>query len=447
MTGRTCTPRQCALRLARLLNGLTLVLYLLAQIACGDAGSGPGTTPQPTVASVSVVLASPTVIAGRTTQATATLRDAANNVLSGREVSWTSSNAAAATVSSSGLVTALAAGTVTITATSEGRSGSATLVVTAAGVVSLLRDSVVVVSVPSLTTLWNALDPANYPNVRIQPSGFRAELLLQALAPWVRSDAYDFVVPFTVDSVPGWINSGRGFGSGAGNIGHLTAERNPPSGWPRLRSMPQMNWIGYFDPAKTSDNYATLSVFHEIGHQWVQFITGGVGGPRAWKPGDPLAHLAGASAHWSWNWLPDATHPGFRPPGIMYSGPTDSRFNAFDLYLMGLMPYAEVSAHTYTIHEDGGPGGAPGAQHQVTIDTLITGLRLSGRATGNGRRIPDTDPSMADVNTLLVFVTTDTRSLSSTDADLLMHIARRISADWQVATWGRSRMNIQVLGR
>jgi len=82
------------------------------------------------VASVSVALASGTLTAGQTTQATATTRDANNAVLTGRAIAWSSDNTAAATVSATGLVTSVAAGTAHITAASEGKSGSATLTVT-----------------------------------------------------------------------------------------------------------------------------------------------------------------------------------------------------------------------------------------------------------------------------------------------------------------------------
>jgi uncharacterized protein YjdB len=88
-------------------------------------------TPVPApVASVTVSLASPSVTAGGTTQATAVLRDASNTELTGRVISWASSNTAVATVNSSGLVTTLTAGSATITATSESQSGSAALTVT-----------------------------------------------------------------------------------------------------------------------------------------------------------------------------------------------------------------------------------------------------------------------------------------------------------------------------
>jgi uncharacterized protein YjdB len=84
------------------------------------------------VASVAVTLGSSSLGVGQTTSATAVLRDASNNVLSGRAVSWSSTNTAVATVNASGVVTARAAGTSQITATSEAVNGSALLTVTAA---------------------------------------------------------------------------------------------------------------------------------------------------------------------------------------------------------------------------------------------------------------------------------------------------------------------------
>ena len=61
----------------------------------------------------------------------AVLRDAAGTILTGRAVAWSSSNVSIATVSSTGVVTGLAAGTTTITASSEGRSGGGSAVVLA----------------------------------------------------------------------------------------------------------------------------------------------------------------------------------------------------------------------------------------------------------------------------------------------------------------------------
>ena len=64
-------------------------------------------------------------------QLTATLKDASGNTLSGRTVTWSSSNTSVATVSSSGLVSAVTPGSATVTAASEGKTGTASITVTA----------------------------------------------------------------------------------------------------------------------------------------------------------------------------------------------------------------------------------------------------------------------------------------------------------------------------
>ena len=81
------------------------------------------------VASVAVNPVLDTVPVGQTLQLTATPTDAAGNTLSGRVVTWASSNAAVATVSGSGLLTAVAPGSVVITATSEGVNGTSNILV------------------------------------------------------------------------------------------------------------------------------------------------------------------------------------------------------------------------------------------------------------------------------------------------------------------------------
>lgn len=85
-----------------------------------------------TDASVAVVTLTATVpstfFVGQTVQATATPRDINNNALGAFAVTWNSSNPSVATVSPTGLITAVSAGVSTITATSSGKS--ATLVVT-----------------------------------------------------------------------------------------------------------------------------------------------------------------------------------------------------------------------------------------------------------------------------------------------------------------------------
>src|SRR5439155_15153481 len=91
----------------------------------GRAAVAVNDVPVAPVASVSVSPAATGLLVGQSVQLTATLKDAAGNVLSGRSVVWISSAWGVATVSASGLVTGAAAGVVTIMATSEGQTGSA----------------------------------------------------------------------------------------------------------------------------------------------------------------------------------------------------------------------------------------------------------------------------------------------------------------------------------
>jgi uncharacterized protein YjdB len=92
----------------------------------------------PPVATVSVTPSTVALYVGRTTQLTATMRDASGNTLTGRTVTWSSSAPSVASVSTSGMVTAVAAGSATITATSEGKSGTASISVTIVPVASVV---------------------------------------------------------------------------------------------------------------------------------------------------------------------------------------------------------------------------------------------------------------------------------------------------------------------
>ena len=98
--------------------------------ALSNVASGTTSASTAPVASVTVSPATASVAVGTTQQFTATLKDAAGNTLTGRTVTWTSSGTLLATVSGGGLVTGLIAGTVTITATSETKTGTAALTVT-----------------------------------------------------------------------------------------------------------------------------------------------------------------------------------------------------------------------------------------------------------------------------------------------------------------------------
>lgn len=103
-------------------------------LACGSstdsAPGGPTSSSPAAVATVSVNPPAASVVVNATTALAATTKDASGNTLSGRTVTWSSSDQAIASVTSAGVVTGVAAGTATITATSEGKTGTAALTVT-----------------------------------------------------------------------------------------------------------------------------------------------------------------------------------------------------------------------------------------------------------------------------------------------------------------------------
>lgn len=83
----------------------------------------------PVLTSVSVSPTPTTVYVGGSRQLTATAKDQYGAAMSGYSFTWSSSNPSAASVSSSGLVSGVAAGSATITASTGGKSGSASVTV------------------------------------------------------------------------------------------------------------------------------------------------------------------------------------------------------------------------------------------------------------------------------------------------------------------------------
>src|SRR5205807_2066885 len=90
------------------------------------------------VASVTVSPSPATVYIGATMQLIAILKDLAGHPLSGRTVTWTTSDGTVAAVDGTGLVTGVALGTATITATSEGQAGTTTVTVSSVPVASVV---------------------------------------------------------------------------------------------------------------------------------------------------------------------------------------------------------------------------------------------------------------------------------------------------------------------
>jgi serine/threonine protein kinase/alpha-tubulin suppressor-like RCC1 family protein/uncharacterized protein YjdB len=123
-----------------LLVGSAAVLIVAGVVAWAVFGRGRSNGPEPgpdvpappvPVASVAVAPSPASIIVGGTTQLTAILKDASGNPLTGREVTWASSDTTMARISPSGLVQGLQPGYVNVTATSGERTGTGTVLVTA----------------------------------------------------------------------------------------------------------------------------------------------------------------------------------------------------------------------------------------------------------------------------------------------------------------------------
>lgn len=95
----------------------------------GKTGTTSVTVAAVPVGSVVVAPGSVSLAVGGTTGLTATVRDASGNTLDGRAVAWTSSNESVASVSQSGVVTAVGAGSAVVFATAEGKTGQAQVTV------------------------------------------------------------------------------------------------------------------------------------------------------------------------------------------------------------------------------------------------------------------------------------------------------------------------------
>jgi hypothetical protein len=112
-----------------LVTGVGLGQTQVVATASGKTAQAPIAVTLVPVATIDVSPVTATVVVGATQQLTATLRDAGSNVLTGRTVTWASANQSRATVDPSGMVTGVASGTVTIAATSEGKTGGAQITV------------------------------------------------------------------------------------------------------------------------------------------------------------------------------------------------------------------------------------------------------------------------------------------------------------------------------
>ena len=127
-------------RLSRLFIYFAAVVTPLLSTACADSPIAPVTpdtakpvpTPTPTVAGITLDAAELSLDEGASQQLRATARDAQGNAIAGIAISWSSSDRAVADVGAVGLVNAIRVGTAMLTASAQGRSAQAQVLVSAA---------------------------------------------------------------------------------------------------------------------------------------------------------------------------------------------------------------------------------------------------------------------------------------------------------------------------
>jgi len=122
-------PKIVSVSAVGVVTGLALGTSQVAANALGKSGLATITVTKVPVATVMMLPGRVDVIVGATAQLSASALDANGTALTDRAIAWATSNAGVATVNGSGLVTGIAVGTATITAGSEGKSGTATVTV------------------------------------------------------------------------------------------------------------------------------------------------------------------------------------------------------------------------------------------------------------------------------------------------------------------------------
>src|SRR5689334_11994232 len=114
---------------AGLRRGLRFAILSLLPIGMSCSSDATSTEIQDLVNSIVVSRGLSTMTVGQSVQAGAIARDVSGGTLMSVTITWTTSNSAVATVNPTGLVTAVAPGTATITGAAAGKSASASVTV------------------------------------------------------------------------------------------------------------------------------------------------------------------------------------------------------------------------------------------------------------------------------------------------------------------------------
>ncbi len=304
-----------------------------------------------------------------------------------------------------------------------------------------------VVSYGALGDIHTLPDPSSSTATVSQLGAFDYTQVLADLAdsfsePTLAAD-YDYVAMYTLGEVPGGVNPGYDFsGTLAKNIGYSNAYYQPapfldrhPTWWSNLNRAPHMNGIDYYRGGGGSGVSPWSTLFHQMAHAWlVEFgWSEQFGYPRwaDWSAGDSPGFLAVQQGHWRSTWQDNLS-------GIMSNPVRSDVFNAFDLYAMGLLPYASAASWTYRAPEPGG------SLQDVTLDDVLDVLEAKGAIyyEGDGSRVPATSPENSSLQVLVVVVQGADETMSDGQRDWLCDLVDQAPARWSDATWGLSSLEI-----
>ena len=153
-------------------------LLVLCALLSACSSKDSITSPAVVVTSVQVSLPPHTFYVGGSVQATVAVTDQNGNAMSGQAVNWSTSDATIATVTQTGLVSGVGAGSATITATVGTRQGSAALTITLVPVASVL-----------VTTPTNALFVGQTQQLTAVAHDSAGNILTNRTITWATSDS------------------------------------------------------------------------------------------------------------------------------------------------------------------------------------------------------------------------------------------------------------------
>ncbi len=129
VTWSSSTPTIASVSQAGIVTGIALGTARVVATSEGVSDTVSFPVTKIPVGSITVTPLQAAIIEGKTVQINATVTDSAGTIVTDRTIEWLTSDPSRATVSTSGLVTATAPGTVLITATTENRAAQSSIVI------------------------------------------------------------------------------------------------------------------------------------------------------------------------------------------------------------------------------------------------------------------------------------------------------------------------------